>query len=1182
MTTPILKLGKATLFSSYPDWLSTKTGPNYNKTYGPAHRVPGASVPTNQWFSPLFWWVNDLDFDQNPNATFGTQGMTVGKQIPLRAMPNLYQVCPWGLMVTYRPNPEISCGDDGSETNCGWPQSQQPMGCSNQTYWQFYPDPNAIYSSLVISVDQLLVNKPTTPFFVKPTAFGDWDVTAQWDDGQRQLQLNLMAGSPGVFGQATGGELELQLPVGDPGLASPYTPPRSVTFYNSQGVCIGEAYDGIDPSKLPDFSSVTDGAIAFCFQTKQNNTTSEQGDKVYYAVFAPQGTQWAFSLGTLNVASKPGRYGYLSSLKSTNLAATNQPIPFTVVTLPSPPQGVNFPLKAFQAFAKAAGYGVTQTVFTWDSWDTQTGTITAHHTFQVANVTDKIPSQNPSLLTCLFKPQQTVLGTQAPYLLDEQGNPYCYNSPRGPLKLIQLPVVNEQAQYSVTYPYYGYVPVLPDPGFNKQTLKNFVAYLTADSSQTSQGITDFLTESAVDAYSTGTMIYYKISQMVLWLQQCSALQSIPKWRNGSKAIAKQEAIQLLINFLKADLENFFSATRPANLAYQWHYAAASPSDVSGFSQTTPTEPVPTIFPCPGNAQCNPPNDPLRQDLQTGPYWKLSQQDLINAQKQGVNPYLVFRGLDFTVNAITKTGPSVDNLMHFAWKQGNANRGQNINLYVFFAPTAKKANPKNLSQWQQCVWTQEGKKGKIFPNNNVGVGGWQSISPADSPWRLGNLPYNGTSSYSLNTLAAGVYDILLVFDCGASCANFPVLCGNGTIPPNVADPSWNGWEMTLGPIHFGGKAYKFLAYDPNWNTLLGNYSWYGSTENLNDHHFGWGYLIQAAALVAQFDTTLDPITQKPWWDLETGWGGIVNLMIRDVMDWRKPDEADPFNLNFVRCKYLNPVEGHMYADGNGNSGDGNNEESSSEALNFANACIQWGTVTNQDDIRDLGILLRSLYSQAIPVYWFNRDGDVLPSTSATQPFPVAGQIFGSGNKHDTFFSGNTGDKGCQSRNSDVVAIQTLPVTGGTLGLTLFTPQLQVAWQTVTNAGGPYCAPNNSRCYLSTLLCYQSLFDATTANQQFLTLADPTTSVKTWYNSMPTAPYALKQPNDHSYAATYGFITSLAKWGAAKAVTVASPDGNPFYQPLANGSVLVYNYQAKSQTYRINNQSVTIPPLTCVQV
>ena len=207
---------------------------------------------------------------------------------------------------------------------------------------------------------------------------------------------------------------------------------------------------------------------------------------------------------------------------------------------------------------------------------------------------------------------------------------------------------------------------------------------------------------------------------------------------------------------------------------------------------------------------------------------------------------------------------------------------------------------------------------------------------------------------------------------------------------------------------------------------------------------------------------------------------------------------------------------------------------------------------------------------------------MPSTSATQPFPVAGQIFGSGNKHDTFFSGNTGDKGCQSRNSDVVAIQTLPVTGGTLGLTLFTPQLQVAWQTVTNAGGPYCAPNNSRCYLSTLLCYQSLFDATTANQQFLTLADPTTSVKTWYNSMPTAPYALKQPNDHSYAATYGFITSLAKWGAAKAVTVASPDGNPFYQPLANGSVLVYNYQAKSQTYRINNQSVTIPPLTCVQV
>src|SRR6478672_9328646 len=93
----MLPIGKASIFSSYPDWLPVKVNPNYNRAAGPANPIAGRPVPTNKWFSPLFWWTNDLDYDQ-------------GAAIALRPMPAMLQVSPWGLMLTYRHNPEIKCG----------------------------------------------------------------------------------------------------------------------------------------------------------------------------------------------------------------------------------------------------------------------------------------------------------------------------------------------------------------------------------------------------------------------------------------------------------------------------------------------------------------------------------------------------------------------------------------------------------------------------------------------------------------------------------------------------------------------------------------------------------------------------------------------------------------------------------------------------------------------------------------------------------------------------------------------------------------------------------------------------------------------------------------------------------------------------------------------------------------
>ena len=50
----------------------------------------------------------------------------------------------------------------------------------------------------------------------------------------------------------------------------------------------------------------------------------------------------------------------------------------------------------------------------------------------------------------------------------------------------------------------------------------------------------------------------------------------------------------------------------------------------------------------------------------------------------------------------------------------------------------------------------------------------------------------------------------------------------------------------------GKSEQLFYYDKNWGTLIGYPASYGSDQELNDHHFHYGYFIAAAATLARFD------------------------------------------------------------------------------------------------------------------------------------------------------------------------------------------------------------------------------------------------------------------------------------------------------------------------------------------
>jgi endoglucanase Acf2 len=206
--------------------------------------------------------------------------------------------------------------------------------------------------------------------------------------------------------------------------------------------------------------------------------------------------------------------------------------------------------------------------------------------------------------------------------------------------------------------------------------------------------------------------------------------------------------------------------------------------------------------------------------------------------------------------------------------------------------------------------------------------------------------------------------------------------------------------------FDGTGPGYFHYDRTWATLIGIPSEYRSGWEMNDHHFHYGMFIFAAATVARFD---------PGWAADQRWGAMVDLLIKDCANHDREDRRFAFLRNF------DPYAGHSWANGPAHFPEGNNEESSSEDVNFANAVTLWGLFTGKTVLRDLGIFLQANLVSAIEQYWFDVDGDNFPAGFSR---PALGIVWGSGGKYDTWWDRNP---------IYVHGINYLPFTGGSLYL-----------------------------------------------------------------------------------------------------------------------------------------------------
>lgn len=184
---------------------------------------------------------------------------------------------------------------------------------------------------------------------------------------------------------------------------------------------------------------------------------------------------------------------------------------------------------------------------------------------------------------------------------------------------------------------------------------------------------------------------------------------------------------------------------------------------------------------------------------------------------------------------------------------------------------------------------------------------------------------------------------------------------------------------------GNDRQRYFHLDKSLGTVLSYPEEYFAVEQMNDHHFHYGYWIRTMAELA---------LREPAWASTEQWGGMVPWLIKDIAT------AERGRADFPFLRPFDVYEGHSWASGIALGDLGNNQESSSEAINAWVGLILWAEIHNDTALRDLGLYLYNTEIEAIRHYWFDVHGLVFPHE---YPHVETSMLFGGGYKHNTWWT-----------------------------------------------------------------------------------------------------------------------------------------------------------------------------------
>jgi endo-1,3(4)-beta-glucanase len=199
--------------------------------------------------------------------------------------------------------------------------------------------------------------------------------------------------------------------------------------------------------------------------------------------------------------------------------------------------------------------------------------------------------------------------------------------------------------------------------------------------------------------------------------------------------------------------------------------------------------------------------------------------------------------------------------------------------------------------------------------------------------------------------------------------FGVFVDNRQINPLVCEKGWKGVVSTAGVKDAGAD--------------FGN-GYY------NDHHFHYGYFVYAAAVIGMVE---------PGWLHENGgrnkeW---VQMLVRDF--------ANPVNdADFPFSRSFDWFHGHSWAKGLFESGDGKDEESTSEDSFASYALKMWGATIGDPNLEARGNLMLAIQARTFQTYFLMENSNTVQPEQIRNN-KVTGITFENKVDHATYFGMN---------------------------------------------------------------------------------------------------------------------------------------------------------------------------------
>ena len=150
-----------------------------------------------------------------------------------------------------------------------------------------------------------------------------------------------------------------------------------------------------------------------------------------------------------------------------------------------------------------------------------------------------------------------------------------------------------------------------------------------------------------------------------------------------------------------------------------------------------------------------------------------------------------------------------------------------------------------------------------------------------------------------------------------------------------------------------RGTQCFVYDKAMRGIVGLEASFGA-DQFNDHHFHYGYFLYAASVAASHDPTLAKRIAP-----------VIDLLAADLA-------TDGPSKYFPDRRVFDAYTGHSWASGLSPFADGNNQESSSEAVSAWNGLALWAGVTKNAGLQREAVWMLSSEAASARAYWTDFD------------------------------------------------------------------------------------------------------------------------------------------------------------------------------------------------------------------